>query len=176
LQARSFSLEVIPVPLKLKNLFGYNETWDTSVALELDHIAELSAGVEMPRIGARLHARISLLSEDWLKASLKEHIMGVSVGLLSTMNRSLACNLIWRNLTDPARMSSDSIQEHLGHSLLSSIKYAYKVDQRDSSIRPTRGYAFLSSSQVGCVAPGSKDLWFLRQVYLISFLVILCFP
>jgi outer membrane protein insertion porin family len=86
LQARSFSLEVIPVPLKLKNLFGYCKTWDTSVALELDHIAELSAGVEMPRIGARLHARISFLSEDWLKASLKEHIMGVSVGLLSTMN------------------------------------------------------------------------------------------
>jgi len=58
LQARSFLLEV---PLKLKNLFGYCETWDTSGALELDHIAELSAGVEMPRIGARLHARISFL-------------------------------------------------------------------------------------------------------------------
>ena len=156
------------------NLFGYCETWDTSVALELDHIAELSAGVEMPRIGARLHARISFVSEDWLKSSLKEHIMGVSVGLLSTTNHSLAYNLIWRNLTDPACMSSNSIQEHLGHSLLSSIKYAYKVDQRDSSIR--RRYAFLSSSQVGCIAPGSKDPWFLRQVYLISFLVILCFP
>ena len=128
LQIRSFSLEV---PLKLKNLFGYCETWDTSGGLELDHIAELSARVEMPRIGARLHARISFLSEDWLKASLKEHIMGVSVGLLSTMNHSLACNLIWRNLTDPARMSSNSIQEHLGHRLLSSIMYVYKDDQKD---------------------------------------------
>ena len=163
MHARSFSLEV---PLKLKNLFGYCETWDTSGGLELDHIAELSARVEMPRIGARLHARISFLSEDWLKSSLKEHIMGVSVGLLSTMNHSLAYNLIWRNLTDPACMSSNSIQEHLGHRLLSSIKYAYKVDQRDSSIRPTRGYAFLSSSQVGGLAPGSKCSRFLRQVYL----------
>ncbi|CAD6270855.1 unnamed protein product [Miscanthus lutarioriparius] len=135
-EARSFLLEV---PLKLKNLFGYCETWDTSGALELDHIAELSAGVEMPRIGARLHARISFLSEDWLKSSLKEHIMGVSVGLLSTTNHSLAYDLIWQNLTDPACMSSNSTQEHLGHRLLSSIKYVYKDIQRDSSIRPTRG-------------------------------------
>jgi len=173
LQARSFLLEV---PLKLKNLFGYCETWDTSGALELDHIAELSAGVEMPRIGARLHARISFLSEDWLKSSLKEHIMGVSVGLLSTTNHSLAYDLIWQNLTDPASMSSNSTQEHLGHRLLSSIKYVYKDIQRDSSIRPTRGYAYFSSYQVGCLAPGSKDSWCLRKVYLISFLVILCFP
>jgi outer membrane protein insertion porin family len=100
------------------NLFGYCESWDTSGALELDNIVELSAGVEMLRIGARLHARISFLSDNWLKASLKEHIMSVSVGLLSTMNHSFACNLIWRNLIDPARMSSNSIQEHLGHSLL----------------------------------------------------------
>jgi outer membrane protein insertion porin family len=157
-------------------LFGYCETWDTSGALELDNIVELSAGVEMPKIGARLHARISFLSEDWLKSSLKEHIMGVSVGLLSTMNHSLAYNLILRNLTDPACMSSNSIQEHLGHRLLSSIKYVYKDDQRDSSIRPTRRHAFLSSFEVGSLAPGSKDSWYLRQVYLISFLVILCSP
>ena len=123
LQTRSCSLEG---SVKLKNLFGYCETWDTSGALELCHIAEISA--EMPR----LHARISFLSEDWLKSSLKEHIMGVSVGLLSTMNHSLAYNLIWRNLTDPACMSSNSIQEHLGHRLLSSIMYVYKDDQKDS--------------------------------------------
>jgi len=92
--------------------------------------------------------------------------MGVSVGLLSTMNHNLSYNLTWRKLTDPARMSSNSVQEQLGHSLLSSVKYAYTVDQRDSSIRPTRGYAFLSSSQVGGLAPGSRYSRFLRQVYL----------
>jgi outer membrane protein insertion porin family len=154
--------------VKLKNLLGYCETWDASGALELDKTAELSAGVQMPRIGAiptPLMARISLLSDDWLKSSLKEHLMGVSVGLLSTMNHNLAYNLTWRKLTDPRHMSSSSIQEELGHSLLSSIKYVYKVDQRDSSIRPTRGYAFLSSSQVGGLAPGSKYSRFLRQVY-----------
>ena len=166
LQTRSCSLEG---SVKLKNLFGFCETWDASGALELYKTAELSAGVQMPRIGAiptPLMARISFLSEDWLKSSLKEHLMGVSVGLLSTMNHNLAYNLTWRKLTDPTRMSSNSVQEELGHSLLSSIKYAYKVDQRDSSIRPTRGYAFLSSSQVGGLAPGSKYSRFLRQVYV----------
>ncbi|CAM0152386.1 unnamed protein product [Urochloa decumbens] len=162
-ETRSFSLEG---SLKLKNLFGYWETWDASVALELDRTTELRAGVEMPRIGAiptPLMARISFLSGDWLKSSLKEHRMGVSVGLLSTMNHNIAYNLTWRTLKDPARMSSNSIQEQLGHSLLSSIKYVYKVDKRDSSIRPTCGYAFQSSSQVGGLAPESKYLWYLRQ-------------
>ncbi|WVZ54957.1 hypothetical protein U9M48_005682 [Paspalum notatum var. saurae] len=164
-QTRPFSLEG---SLKLKNLFGYCETWDASGALELDQTAELSAGVQMPRIGAiptPVMARVSFLSEDWLKSSLKEHLMGISVGLLSTTNHDFAYNLTWRKLTDPACISSNSVQEHLGHSLLSSIKYAYKVDQRDSSIRPTRGYAFLSSSQVGGLGPGSKYSRFLRQEF-----------
>jgi outer membrane protein insertion porin family len=171
LQTRSCSLEG---SLKLKNLFGYCETWDASGAFQLDHTTELSAGVELPRIGAMptpLNTRISFLSEDWLKSSLKEHLMGVSVGLLSTMNHNLVYNLTWRTLNDPARMSSNSVQEQLGDSLLSSIKYAYKVDQRDSSIRPMCGFAFLSSSQVGGLAPGSKYSRFLRQVILISFVL-----
>jgi len=153
----------------LKNVFGFCETWDASGALQSDQTTELSAGVEIPRIGAiptPLITRISFLSEDWLRSSLKEHLMGVSVGLLSTMNHNLAYNLTWRTLNDPARRSSNLTQEQLGHSLLSSIKYTYKIDQRDSSIRPTRGFAFLSSSQVGGLAPGSKYSRFLRQVYL----------
>ncbi|KAK3118194.1 hypothetical protein QOZ80_9BG0695540 [Eleusine coracana subsp. coracana] len=164
-QTRSCSLEG---SLKLKNLFGYCDTWDVSGGFHLDQTAELSAGVEIPRIGALptpLITRISFLSEDWLKSSLKEHLMGVSVGLLSTMNHNLAYNLTWRTLNDPARMSSNSTQEQLGHSLLSSIKYTYKVDQRDSCIRPTRGFAFLSSSQVGGLAPESKYSRFLRQEF-----------
>lgn len=152
--------------VKLKNLFGYCETWDASGDLGLDQTVELSTGVAIPRIGAiptPLVARISFLSEDWLKSSLKEHMMGVSVGLLSTMNHNLAYNLSWRTITDRALMSSNSIRGQLGHSLLSSIKYAYKVDQRDSRIRPTRGYAYLFSSQVGGLAPESKDARYIRQ-------------
>ncbi|XP_037426916.1 uncharacterized protein LOC119292185 [Triticum dicoccoides] len=152
-QTRSCSLKG---SLKLKNLFGYCETWDASGAFELDQTIELSAP---------LVAQISFLSQDWFKSSLKEHLMGVSVGLLSTMNHNISYNLAWRTLADPARISSNSIREQLGHSLLSSIKYAYKVDQRDSSIRPTRGYAFLSSSQVRGLAPESKYSRFVRQEF-----------
>ena len=110
LQTRSCSLEG---SVKLKNLFGFCETWDASGALELDKTAELSAGVQMPRIRAipiPLMARISFLSDDWLMSSLKEHLMGVSVGLLSTMNHNLAYNLTWRKLTDPTRMSTRGIR------------------------------------------------------------------
>uniref|UniRef100_A0A0E0MIN8 Bacterial surface antigen (D15) domain-containing protein n=1 Tax=Oryza punctata TaxID=4537 RepID=A0A0E0MIN8_ORYPU len=152
--------------VKLKNLFGYCETWDASGDLGLDQTVELSTGVAIPRIRAiptPLVARISFLSEDWLKSSLKEHMMGASVGLLSTMNHNLAYNLSWRTITDQALMSSNSIRGQLGHSLLSSIKYAYKVDQRDSRIRPTQGYAYLFSSQVGGLAPESKDARYVRQ-------------
>ncbi|XP_066334797.1 uncharacterized protein [Miscanthus floridulus] len=66
------SLAAVPDPPEA-NLFGYCETWDTSGTPELDNIVELSAGMEMPRIGARLHARISFVSEDWLKSSLRAH-------------------------------------------------------------------------------------------------------
>uniref|UniRef100_J3N5C8 Bacterial surface antigen (D15) domain-containing protein n=1 Tax=Oryza brachyantha TaxID=4533 RepID=J3N5C8_ORYBR len=152
--------------VKLKNLFGYCETWDASGDLGLDQTLDLSTGVAIPRIGAiptPLVARMSLLSEDWLKSSLKEHMMGVSVGLLSTMNHNLSYNLSWRTITGQALMSSNSISRQLGHSLLSSIKYTYKSDQRDSSIRPTRGYAFLFSSQVGGLAPDSKNVRYIRQ-------------
>ncbi|KAL5206508.1 hypothetical protein ABZP36_034717 [Zizania latifolia] len=152
--------------VKLKNLFGYCETLDASVDLGLDQTAELSTGVAIPRIGAiptPLVARMSFLSEDWLKSSLKEHLMGLSVGLLSTMNHNLAYNLSWRTITDRSQTSSNSIMGQLGHSLLSSIKYTYKVDQRDSSIRPTRGFAFLFSSQVGGLAPESKNARYVRQ-------------
>ncbi|GJN07204.1 hypothetical protein PR202_ga25015 [Eleusine coracana subsp. coracana] len=83
---RSCSLEG---SLKLKNLFGYCDTWDVSGGFHLDQTAELSAGVEIPRIGALptpLITRISFLSEDWLKSSLKEHLMGVSVGGPSSLS------------------------------------------------------------------------------------------
>ncbi|XP_051186173.1 uncharacterized protein [Lolium perenne] len=154
--------------LRFKNLFGYCETWDASGTFGLDQTMELGVGATIPRIGAiptPLMARVSFLSEDWLKSSIKEHLMGVSVGLLSTMNHNLAYNLSWRTITDPARMSSSSIREQLEHSLLSSMKYTYKIDQRDSRIRPTRGYAFLSSSQVGGLAPDSKTARFVRQEF-----------
>ncbi|KAM3274131.1 hypothetical protein ACQJBY_043359 [Aegilops geniculata] len=164
-ETRSCSVEG---SLRFKNLFGYCETWDASGLLGLDQTMELSVGALIPRIGpipTPLMARVSFLSEDWLKSSLREHLMGVSVGLLSTMNHNLAYNLSWKTIIDPARLSSSSIRDQLEHSLLSSIKYTYKIDQRDSSIRPTRGYAFLSSSQVGGLAPDSKNTRFVRQEF-----------
>ncbi|XP_008811682.2 SAM50-like protein SPAC17C9.06 [Phoenix dactylifera] len=165
-EARSWSLEG---SLKLKNLSGYGDIWDASGAYGWDQASEISAGLSLPRfkaISTPLMARVSLLSQDWLKfSSYKEHLLGLSFGLLSTTHHNLAYNLTWRNLTDPSRTASKIVRRLLGHSLLSSVKYTYKIDRRDSHLRPTRGYAFLSTTQVGGLGPYSKSLRFIRQEF-----------
>ncbi|XP_042505847.1 SAM50-like protein SPAC17C9.06 [Macadamia integrifolia] len=165
-EARSWSLEG---SLKLKNLLGYGDIWDGSGAYGWDQTSEISAGVSLPRfkgLATPVMARVSLLSQDWLKfSSYKERLLGLSVGLISTRNHDLSYNLTWRNLTDPSQMSSRSIRRQLGHSLLSSLKYSFKVDKRDSPLRPTRGYAFLSTSHIGGLAPDNRSLRFFRQEF-----------
>ncbi|XP_077214121.1 uncharacterized protein LOC143848965 [Tasmannia lanceolata] len=165
-EARSWSFEG---SLKLKNLFGYGDIWDGSWAYGWDQTSEISTGLSVPRfkgLSIPLVARISLLSQDWLKfSSYKEQLLGLSVGLVSTKYHDLAYNLTWRTLTDPSHMSSKSIRRQLGHSLISSVKYTYKVDRRDSHLRPTRGYAFTSMSQIGGLGPDSRSLRFVRQEF-----------
>ncbi|EEF34085.1 sorting and assembly machinery (sam50) protein, putative [Ricinus communis] len=163
-EARSSTVEGT---LKYKNLFGYGDLWDSSVAYGGDHMTEVSAGVYVPRFKGRvtpLTARLFLLSQDWLRfSSYKERSLGLSLGLVSSRNHDLVYNLAWRTLTDPSQMASRSIRRQLGHGLLSSLKYTFKVDQRNSPLRPTHGYAFVSTTQVGGLAPDSRSLRFLRQ-------------
>ncbi|XP_052199282.1 uncharacterized protein LOC127806193 isoform X2 [Diospyros lotus] len=165
-EARSWSLEG---SLKLKNLCGFGDLWDGSLAYSWDQISGVSAGVSLPRfkgLATPLLARVSLLSQDWLKfSSYKERVLGLSLGLLSSRNHDLAYNLSWRTLTDPSQMASRSIRRQLGHGLLSSLKYTYKIDRRNSPFRPTRGYAFVSTSQVGGLVPDYRSLRFLRQEF-----------
>ncbi|RLN29796.1 hypothetical protein C2845_PM05G34970 [Panicum miliaceum] len=164
-EARSWSLEG---SLKLKNLFGYGDIWDASGSYGWDQTTEVGVGVYLPRfksVPTPLMARASLSSQDWLKfSSYKERLLGLSFGLLSTMNHDLSYNLTWRALTDPSRASSKAIRRQLGHNLLSALKYTYKIDQRDSLLRPTKGYAFQSTSQVGGLWD-NKGLKFFRQEF-----------
>ncbi|KAL6853606.1 hypothetical protein ACP4OV_019635 [Aristida adscensionis] len=163
--ARSWSLEG---SLKLKNIFGYGDIWDASGAYGWDHSSEIGIGVSLPRfksIPRPLTARALLSSHDWLKfSSYKERLLGLSFGLLSTINHDLSYNLTWRTLTDPSQMASKSIRRQLGHNLLSALRYSYTIDQRDSHLRPTQGYAFVSTSQIGGLWD-SKGLKFFRQEF-----------
>lgn len=163
--ARSWSLEG---SLKLKNLFGYGDIWDASGSFGWDQTTEVGVGVYLPRfksIPTPLMARASLSSQDWLKfSSYKERLLGLSFGLLSTRNHDLSYNLTWRTLTDPSHVSSKAIRRQLGHNLLSALKYIYKIDKRDSHLRPTKGYAFQSTSQVGGLW-NSKGLRYFRQEF-----------
>ncbi|XP_073288384.1 uncharacterized protein [Primulina huaijiensis] len=165
-EARSWSLEG---SLKLKNLFGYGDIWDGSVVYGWGQSSEISTGVSLPKFKAwstPLTARISLLSQDWLKfSSYKEQALGISLGLLSTGNHDVSYNLSWRTLTDPSQKSSHTVRRQLGHSLLSSLKYAFKYDKRDSQMRPTKGHAFVSTTQIGGLFPDTRSLRFIRQEF-----------
>ncbi|CAA2955166.1 sorting and assembly machinery component 50 homolog B-like [Olea europaea subsp. europaea] len=175
-EARSWSLEG---SLKLKNLFGYGDLWDGSVAYGWGQASEVSAGVSVPKFKALatpLTARISLLSQDWLKfSSYKEQALGMSLGLLSIGNHDLSYNLSWRTLIDPSQMASHSVRRHLGHGLLSALKYTFKIDQRNSPLRPTRGYAFLSTTHIGGLVPDNRSLRFIRQEFDLRYAVPLGF-
>ncbi|KAA8539551.1 hypothetical protein F0562_026243 [Nyssa sinensis] len=165
-EAGSSSLEG---SLKLKNFFGYGDLWDGSFAYGWDQTSEVSAGVSFPRfkgLVTPMLARVSLLSQDWLKfSSYKERSLGLSLGLISYRNHDLAYNLHWRTLTDPSQMSSRSIRRQLGHGLLSSLKYTFKIDRRNSPLRPTQGYAFASTTQIGGLVPDYRSLRFFRQEF-----------
>ncbi|KDP44724.1 hypothetical protein JCGZ_01224 [Jatropha curcas] len=163
-EARSSTVEGT---LKYKNIFGYGDLWDASLAFGGEHMAEVSAGVYLPRfkgLVTPLTARVFLLSQDWLKfSSFKEQALGLSLGLVSTRKHDLVYNLSWRTLTDPSQMASRSVRRQLGHGLLSSLKYTFRIDRRNSSLRPTRGYSFVSTTQIGGLAPDSRSLRFCRQ-------------
>uniref|UniRef100_A0ACD5VLK8 Uncharacterized protein n=1 Tax=Avena sativa TaxID=4498 RepID=A0ACD5VLK8_AVESA len=162
-EARSGALEG---SLKLRNLFGYGDIWDASAAYGWDQSSEIGVGVSLPRlksIPTPLTARASILCQDWLDfSSYKERLLGLSFGLLSTRHHDLSYNLTGRTLSDPSQMASKSIRRQLGHNLLSALRYTYKIDQRDSEIRPTKGYAFVSTSQVGGLWD-RRGLRFFRQ-------------
>ncbi|CAK9173521.1 unnamed protein product [Ilex paraguariensis] len=163
-EARSWSLEG---SLKLKNLFGYGDIWDGSLAYGWDQTSEVSVGVSLPRfkgLVTPLTARVYLLSQDWLKfSSYKEQSLGLSLGTILSKNHDLAYNLSWRTLADPSQMASRSVRKQHGHGLLSSLKYTFKIDERNNPLRPTRGYAFVSTSQIGGLFPDYRSLRFFRQ-------------
>ncbi|KAL1290230.1 hypothetical protein HN51_058655 [Arachis hypogaea] len=155
--------------LKYKNLLGYGDLWDASVAYGANQTTEVSIGVYAPRLKGLLTplvARLSLLSQDWQEfSSYKEQLLGMSLGLISTRHHDLVYTLGWRTLTDPSQMSSRSIRRQLGHGLLSSLKYTFKFDRRNSPIRPTRGYAFLSTTHFGGLTPDERSLRYIRQEF-----------
>ncbi|KAJ4830443.1 hypothetical protein Tsubulata_029848 [Turnera subulata] len=163
-EARSSTIEG---SVKYKNIFGYGDLWDGSLAYGYDHRGELSAGVYLPRfrgLPTPVTARLSLLSQDWLKfSSFKERSLGISLGLFSSRNHDVVYTLGWRALTDPTQLASRPIRRQLGHDLLSSLKYTFKIDRRNSPVRPTRGFAFVSTTQIGGLAPDSRSVRFLRQ-------------
>ncbi|EOY12872.1 Outer membrane OMP85 family protein isoform 1 [Theobroma cacao] len=165
-EAKSSSVEG---SIKYRNLLGYGDLWDGSIAYGFDHSAEVSGGVYFPRfkaLVAPVTARAYILTQDWLNFySYKERSVGLSLGLFSNRYHNLEYHLAWQTLADASQLSSSSIRSQLGHNLLSSLKYRLKIDRRNSPVRPTRGYAFVATTQIGGLAPDSHSLRFLRQEF-----------
>jgi outer membrane protein insertion porin family len=153
--------------LKYKNIFGYGDIWDGSIVYGCDNSAEVGLGMYLPRfrgLSTPFTSRLFLSTQDWLKfSSYKERSLGLSLGLFSSKYHELIYTIAWRNLIDPSQAAAVSIRRQLGHSLLSALKYTFRFDQRNSSLRPTNGYAFISTSQIGGLAPDSRSLRFLKQ-------------
>ncbi|KAJ4779917.1 Sorting and assembly machinery component 50-A-like protein [Rhynchospora pubera] len=154
--------------IKLKNLLGYADIWDISTSYGWDQVPELSVGLTLPfikYIPSPLVARISLFPQEWFNVhSYKDRLVGLSFGLISTLNHNLSYDLSWRVLSDPTRIQPHSIKQWLSNGMLNSMKYTYNVDMRDSVVRPTCGYAFFSSSQIG-FSPTNWRSWFFRQEF-----------
>ncbi|WJX32473.1 hypothetical protein P8452_20794 [Trifolium repens] len=161
--------------LKYKNLLGYGDLWDASLAYGANQATEVSLGLYAPRLKGTSNpvvARLSMLSQDWQEfSSYKEQLLGMSLGLISTEHHDLAYTLGWRTLTDPLQMASRSVRRQLGHGLLSSLKYTFKIDRRNSPIRPTKGHAFVSTTHLGGLTPDHRSLRFLRQEFDLRFAV-----
>ncbi|KAL8162815.1 hypothetical protein V2J09_014304 [Rumex salicifolius] len=164
------SLSTLEGCVKVNNLLGYGDLWAGSMIYGRDQ-SEMSMSVNLPsrlRWYSPLGARVYLQSKDWQQlSSFKERSLGASLNILSSKNHDLSFNIAWRTLTDPSKMASSSIRSQLGHNLLSSVKYSYKNDRRDSSVRPTSGYCFASTTQLG--------LKFLRQDFDVRYAVPLGF-
>lgn len=147
---------------------GYAETFDATGCYGLDTTSELSAGVSYPRfkgLPASLSTRLTLLTQDWQRySSYRERLTGFSIGLVGEKQHDISYNLTWRDVKDPSRCASRSVRRQLGHSLLSAVKYTYKLDERDSAFRPRSGIAFISTTQIAGLGPDSKLLRFARQV------------
>lgn len=162
--------------MKYKNIFGYGDIWDGSIVHGYDNSAEVGLGMYLPRfkgLYTPFTSRLYLSTQDWLKfSSYKERSLGLSLGILSSKYHELVYTIAWRNLIDPSQAASKSIRRQLGHSLLSALKYSFKFDQRNSYLRPTSGYAFISTSQIGGLAPDNRSLRFLKQVGPLLFLVV----
>eukprot|EP00250_Pteridium_aquilinum_P011266 c19948_g1_i1 orf=164-1660(+) len=126
--------------VKWKNMLGYGETWDGAGSYGWDGDHELSAGLYLPRfrrVPNALVTRVAVSTPEWLKlASYRVRIAGVSVGLFSDNYQDLSYNLTWQDDDSPD-----------GPGLLPSLKYSFKIDERDSVSRPTRGYAFRFATQ-----------------------------
>jgi outer membrane protein insertion porin family len=157
--------------VKWRNLFGYAETVDATGCYGWDTTSELSAGVTYPRFNglhSSLVSRGTILTQDWQKySSYRENLKGFTIGLIKENSHDLSYNLTWRELEDPSHQASHSVRRQLGHHLVSALKYQYKIDERDSPIRPTQGYAFTSSSQLAGLGPDDRLLRFARQVLIL---------
>ncbi|XP_021734107.1 uncharacterized protein LOC110700830 [Chenopodium quinoa] len=85
---------------------------------------------------------------------------GFSVGLVSTKNHQLEYDLTLLETTD---LLSGNLR--LGNlSLLSSLYYKFTIDERDSILRPTQGYAVQSATTISGLLPDGWSARFLRQV------------
>lgn len=101
-----------------------------------------------------------------VNVALSLHFSAVSLPVFWDARLQLAYDLTWReNWGDPSSAScSPAVRRELGHSLLSSLRYEYTLDRRDSRLRPSRGYFVHTTSELAGLGPHPNLVRFFRQV------------
>eukprot|EP00897_Mesotaenium_endlicherianum_P001726 jgi/Mesen1/1581/ME000134S00703 len=151
---------------KLKNFLGYCEMLDVNAARGDAYSSSYSVGVELPFVGqlpAQVNLRAARMWRDWQRrSSHTQQLRGATLTVRSGGHEA-GYELTWRDNRDGSGLASGAIRRQLGHSLLSALKYSYTVERRDSLLRPTRGWAFRSTSELAGVGADRHLVRYFKQ-------------
>lgn len=152
--------------LKLKNAAGYAETYDLNLSMGELNSNSFGLGFQLPfifNLPANLDARTFQTFRNFQKISSHNEILrGFSLGIDSGSHEA-GYELTWRENEDKVGNCSPAVRRQLGHSLLSSLRYSFSVDHRDSKTRPQNGYSFRSASELAGVGFNPLLTRFFRQ-------------
>lgn len=130
--------------IEWKNLLGFGETWEATGhygSQEESEGLEMSCGLSSPRlktVKAFLRAQAALSAPSLSFPSTYNGLQhaGVTAGVWLGRHQGINVSLNWRN----PRNENASIGTI--DSLFPSIQHVFRVDKRDSVLRPATGYAF----------------------------------
>ena len=155
---------------ELKNKFGKAEAVQGNVSWGTDNSTAFSFALHLPHFitsrRGQLRKEIHQTWHHWKRfSSHSQSLRGFKVAYREK-NHALAYDITWRKNTVDAE-ASPAVRRMMGHSLLSALTYSYTLNRLDDArLRPTRGYALSTSTQIAGLGIGDNFVRFVKQVGL----------